>query len=101
VLAQGTTWLARRAAWLGDDDAAAAAAACYACDGMREVFRTVHQVVGAMGITDEFGLTRLTGKLISLHTELGGAAGNARALSRARWFAKAADGTAGTTILAS
>jgi hypothetical protein len=52
---------------------------------MREVFRSVHQVVGAMGITDEFGLTRLTGKLASLHTELGGAAAHARALAACRW----------------
>jgi alkylation response protein AidB-like acyl-CoA dehydrogenase len=85
VLAEGAAWLARRAAWSGDDDRTAAAAACYACKGMREVFRSVHQVVGAMGITDEFGLTRLTGKLAYLHTELGGAAANARALATARW----------------
>ncbi|MCW2581161.1 MAG: hypothetical protein JWR82_2762 [Blastococcus sp.] len=85
VLAQGAIWLARRAAWFADDDAAAAAAACYACEGMREVFRSVHQVVGAMGVTDEFGLTRLTGKLVYLHTELGGASANARALAAARW----------------
>jgi len=85
VLAEGTTWLARRAAWFTEDDEAAAAAATYACDAMREVFRSVHQVVGAMGVTDEFGLTRLTGKLVYLHTELGGAPANARALARARW----------------
>jgi alkylation response protein AidB-like acyl-CoA dehydrogenase len=85
VLAEGTTWLARRAAWSTEDDEAAAAAATYACDAMREVFRSVHQVVGAMGVTDEFGLTRLTGKLVYLQTELGGASANARALARARW----------------
>jgi hypothetical protein len=85
VLADATMWLARRAAWFGTDDAAAAAAACYACDGMREVFRSVHQVVGAIGITDEFELTRLTGKLAYLHTELGGAAAHARGLATIRW----------------
>ncbi|HVW42188.1 MAG TPA: acyl-CoA dehydrogenase family protein [Amycolatopsis sp.] len=87
MLAEGTTWLARRAGWFTDDDLAAAAAACYACKGMREVFRSVHQVVGGMGITDEFGLTRLTGKLAYLHTELGGATANARALAAGRWLA--------------
>ena len=100
VLAEGTTWLARRAAWFSDDDAAAAAAACYACDGMREVFRTVHQVVGAMGITDEFGLTRLTGKLIYLHTELGGASANARALAQARWSDLGAADRTGSALVA-
>jgi len=90
VIAEGTTWLARRAAWFTDDDVTAAAAACYACKGMREVLRSVHQVVGAMGITDEFGLTRLTGKLAYLHTELGGAPANARALATARWLANKA-----------
>src|SRR4051812_22951680 len=89
VLAQGAIWLSRRAAWYAEDDAAAAAAATYAAEGMREVFRSVHQVVGAMGITDEFGLTRLTGKLAALHTELGGAAAHARALAAARWPAAA------------
>jgi alkylation response protein AidB-like acyl-CoA dehydrogenase len=87
VLAEGATWLARRAAFFDHDDVAAAAAATYACEGMREVFHSVHQVVGAMGITDEFGLTRLTGKLAYLHTELGGAAANARALAQLRWVA--------------
>ena len=100
VLAEGTTWLARRAAWFSDDDAAAAAAACYACEGMREVFRTVHQVVGAMGITDEFGLTRLTGKLIYLHTELGGASANARALAQARWSGVGAADPTGSALVA-
>lgn len=100
VLAEGATWLARRAAWFSDDDAAAAAAACYACEGMREVFRTVHQVVGAMGITDEFGLTRLTGKLIYLHTELGGASANARALAQARWSGVGAADPTGSALVA-
>lgn len=87
VLAEGTKWLARRAAWSSHDDALAAAAACYACEAMRDTFRTVHQVTGAMGLTDEFELTRFTGKLAVLHTELGGAAEHARALAHNRWFA--------------
>jgi hypothetical protein len=98
VLADATMWLARRAAWLGTDDAAAAAAACYACEGMREVFRTVHQVVGAIGITDEFELTRLTGKLAYLHTELGGAAAHARDLAAIRWRGAGAEVGAATMV---
>jgi acyl-CoA dehydrogenase len=92
ILGQGAIWLARRAAADPSDDVAAAAAATYAAEGMREVFRTAHQVVGAMGITDEFGLTRLTGKLVALHTELGGAAAHARALAAARWPARVGAG---------
>jgi len=91
VAAQAATWLARRAACLGDDTSAAEAA-CYAAGHMRTVLRSLHQVSGAMGITDEFGLTRYTAKLAYLHTELGGAASHARALATSRWFAGASKG---------
>lgn len=85
VLAQGTTWLARRAAWDSADPVAAAAAACYGAEGIREVISTTQQVCGAIGITDEFGLTAYTARLALLQTELGGAIGHARALAHARW----------------
>jgi Acyl-CoA dehydrogenase, C-terminal domain len=85
VLSQGTKWLARRAAWDLTDPVAAAAAACYGAEGVREVISTTHQVCGAIGITDEFGLTAYTARLAMLQTELGGSAAHARALARARW----------------
>jgi hypothetical protein len=85
VLSQGTKWLARRAAWDLDDPVAAAAAACYGAEGIREVMSTTHQVCGAIGITDEFGLTAYTARLAMLQTELGGSIAHARALAHARW----------------
>jgi hypothetical protein len=85
VLSQGTKWLARRAAWDLTDEVAAAAAACYGAEGIREVISTTHQVCGAIGITDEFGLTAYTARLAMLQTELGGSAAHARALAHRRW----------------
>jgi hypothetical protein len=85
VLSQGTKWLARRAAWDTRDTVAAAAAACYGAEGIGEVMSTTHQVCGAIGITDEFGLTAYTARMAMLQTELGGAVAHARALAHARW----------------
>lgn len=85
VLSQGTKWLARRAAWDTTDTVAAAAAACYGAEGIREVISTTQQVCGAIGITDEFGLTAYTARLAMLQTELGGAIAHARALAHTRW----------------
>jgi hypothetical protein len=85
VSAQAAKWLARRAAWDPGDAAAAAAAACYAADGMREVLAATQQACGAIGFTDEFGLTQYTARMAMLQTDLGGAGAHARALARARW----------------
>jgi hypothetical protein len=85
VLSQGTKWLARRAAWDTTDTVAASAAACYGAEGIREVISTTQQVCGAIGITDEFGLTAYTARLAMLQTELGGAIAHARALAHTRW----------------
>lgn len=82
MFAQGAKWLARRAAWDHGDAAAASAAACYAAEGMREVMATTQQVCGAIGITDEFGLTQHTARTAMLQTDLGGASAHARALAR-------------------
>jgi Acyl-CoA dehydrogenase, C-terminal domain len=89
VLSQGAKWLARRAAWDTADTVAAAAAACYSAEGIREVISTAQQVCGAIGITDEFGLTAYTARLAMLQTELGGAIAHARALAHARWDERA------------
>lgn len=84
LLCQGSSWLARRAAWDVDDDVAAAAAASYAIEGIAEVVTSVHQVCGAIGLTDEFGLGTYTGGLTMLRSELGGRSAHAHALGRAR-----------------
>jgi len=85
VAAEASTWLARQATCV-DEPVLASAAACYSADAMRTVMRNVHQVCGAIGVTDEFGLSRYTAKLAYLQTELGGADTNARFLARQRWF---------------
>jgi hypothetical protein len=84
VVAQGTSWLARQAAWRQDPEVAFAAA-CYAADGGKEVISSTQQVCGAIGITDEFGLVRFTAPIAMLITELGGGRAHARELGRARY----------------
>jgi alkylation response protein AidB-like acyl-CoA dehydrogenase len=53
VVAEGTKWLTRWAAGVGDSHSALTAAA-YALDGISTVVENVHQVTGAIGITTEF-----------------------------------------------
>jgi hypothetical protein len=86
VLADGASWLARRAAWDVDDELAATLAATFTADALREVVPHVQQVCGAIGLTDELGLTRVTGKMLVLSTELGGATAHARDHARARFL---------------
>lgn len=85
VASQATKWLARRAAWDVDDHEAAAAAACYATSEAPEVLASVQQVCGAIGFTDEFGLTRFTARLAMLQTELGGPWAHARSVAELHW----------------
>jgi hypothetical protein len=86
VAAEGTTWMARRAAWNLDDATMAAAAATYACEAGRIAIEGTHQVTGAIGITHEYDLVLSTMRLGVLVTELGGAAAHARAVVQTRWF---------------
>jgi alkylation response protein AidB-like acyl-CoA dehydrogenase len=85
VYAEGTTWMARRAAWNVDDPVFAAAAATYACEAAEVVAEATHQVTGAIGITREYDLVLATMRLGVLETELGGAAQHARSVVEARW----------------
>jgi alkylation response protein AidB-like acyl-CoA dehydrogenase len=85
VYAEGTMWMARRAAWDAEDTAFAAAAATYACEAARVVVTTTHQVTGAIGIAREYDLVLSTMRLGFLETELGGAEFHARTLSHERW----------------
>lgn len=87
VVAEGTKWLARQAACSPDDDELAAAAATFATLGAREVVANTQQVCGAIGITDEFDLTRFTAPLVFLQAELGGAAAHGRDYARLRFAA--------------
>jgi alkylation response protein AidB-like acyl-CoA dehydrogenase len=85
VQAQGSMWLARRAAWQLDSDRPAAVAAAYATSAANTVFDSVHQVVGAIGFTTEFDLHLWSLKLPVLAAELGGPRAHATAVSATRW----------------
>jgi alkylation response protein AidB-like acyl-CoA dehydrogenase len=83
-IAEGVQWLARRAAWSGDE-ADATAAALYAQDHMAPVLYDCHQFNGALGMTLEHPLHFWTLRLRALQGELGGAPVQALALAEARW----------------
>ena len=84
VVAEGAKWMTRLAAGRGDG-ASALAAAAYALDGITSLVDGVHQVTGAIGITTEYDLAILTGRLIMLREELGGPRRLAAEVARHRW----------------
>jgi alkylation response protein AidB-like acyl-CoA dehydrogenase len=89
VQAQGSMWLARRAAWDLGSDRQAALAAAYAASAAGPVFDAVHQVVGAIGFTTEFDLHLWSLRLPVLAAELGGPRAHAAAAAAAQWPARA------------
>jgi Acyl-CoA dehydrogenase, C-terminal domain len=84
VVAEGARWLTRLAAGKRDTRSALIAAA-FALDGITSVIDGVHQVTGAIGITTEYDLALLTGRLIVLREELGGPRHLAAEVARERW----------------
>jgi alkylation response protein AidB-like acyl-CoA dehydrogenase len=95
VRAQGSMWLARRAAWHLDSELETALAAAYASAAALAVFDSVHQVVGAIGFTREFDLHMWSMRLPVLAAELGGQRAHAAAASAANWPSPAAKSAAG------
>ena len=87
VYAEGTMWMARRAAWDIADATMAAAAATYAAEAAQVVIDATHQVTGAIGIAHEYDLVLSTMRLGVLETELGGAPYHARVVAQERWLA--------------
>jgi alkylation response protein AidB-like acyl-CoA dehydrogenase len=85
VKAQGSMWLALRAAWHLDSELETALAAAYASAAALAVFDLVHQVVGAIGFTREFDLHLWSMRLPVLSAELGGPRAHASAASAANW----------------
>lgn len=85
VYAEGTRWLARRAAWDINAPVLAAVAATYACEAARVVIDATHQVTGAIGIATEYDLVLSTMRLGFLETELGGKSAHARLAARENW----------------
>jgi hypothetical protein len=87
--ARGAYWLAMRAAWSGDP-LHAALAALHAQRAVMQVNYDVHQFNGALGMTLEHALHCWTFRLRWLVGELGGAKGQAEAVSRLKWADTAA-----------
>jgi alkylation response protein AidB-like acyl-CoA dehydrogenase len=83
-MGQATRWLARRGAWHHTDEYRTAAAATFACLTARETYDNVHQVVGGIGVTTEYGMTEWTMRLLALHSELGGRRAHARRVAASR-----------------
>lgn len=79
VLAGGVRWLALKAAATGDSGDAALAASHAQESGSRIVYE-MHQMLGAMGMTLEHPLHLWTYRIKALLSELGGRAGQARAV---------------------
>lgn len=81
VLAGGVRWLALKAAGT-EDEGDAALAALHAQESATRIVYDVHQMLAAMGITLEHPLHLWTYRLKALLSELGGRAGQARAVAR-------------------
>lgn len=83
-MAHATRWLGRRGAWHSADEYRTASAAAFAAITARETYDNVHQVVGGIGVTDEYGMTEWTMRLLALHAELGGRRSHARRVAASR-----------------
>ena len=89
VLVEATRWLALEAAALGAAPEAAATACTYATAAAKQVVAETHQLTGAMGFTTEYPLHLFTTRAQGLTLELGGLDAHSRAISAARWNARA------------
>jgi alkylation response protein AidB-like acyl-CoA dehydrogenase len=85
VLKEGSRWLTYEASHHGAQPEGAATAAAHAVDAAQRVFNETHQFTGAMGFTREHDLHAWSMRLWALRLELDGAAGQRRAVARARW----------------
>lgn len=81
---EGARWLTLAAAWRGDDESAQIAAG-YATRTAGVVVREMHQLTGAIGLTNEYDLRLWTLRLEALRTELGGETGHYEAFTKHRW----------------
>jgi len=89
VWKEGSRWLTYEAAFRGAPPESAATAAAHAVDAAQRIFNETHQVTGAMGFTREHDLHGWSRRLGALRLELDGAAGQHRAVARARWAGSA------------
>ena len=82
---EGSRWLTYEASHHGATPERAATAAAHAVDAAQRVFNETHQFTGAMGFTREHDLHAWSMRLWALRLELDGAAGQRRAVAKARW----------------
>jgi alkylation response protein AidB-like acyl-CoA dehydrogenase len=85
VWAEGTRWLARRAAFEHASSELAAIAAAYAAQAAQIIGTDMHQLCGAIGFTTEFDLHLWTARLHALRVELGGVTAHQLATATAYW----------------
>jgi alkylation response protein AidB-like acyl-CoA dehydrogenase len=85
VWIEGCRWLAYEAAYAGAAAEPAATAAAHAMAAAGRVFSETHQLSGAMGFTQEHDLHVWSMRLQALRLELGGVAGQRRAVAQLRW----------------
>ena len=85
VRAEGTKWLARKAAFNGAASKDATAAAAFATQAAQIVGADMHQLAGAIGFTTEFDLHLWTTRLHGLRVELGGTTAHQLATAEAYW----------------
>lgn len=71
VRVEGSRWLTYHAAWSGAPDDAAALAATHAATSGRGLVRELHQLCGAIGLTEEFDLQLWTMRIRALYLEAG------------------------------
>jgi alkylation response protein AidB-like acyl-CoA dehydrogenase len=88
-IAESMRWLARRAAWSGNE-ADAAAAALYAQESIGPVAYDCHQFNGALGMTLEHPLHFWTLRMRALQGEMGGPAAHTDTILRTAWGVGAA-----------
>jgi alkylation response protein AidB-like acyl-CoA dehydrogenase len=84
VWVEGARWTTRAAAWHGNDESAATAAT-YAAMAARVLAPDLHQLSGAISMTEEYDLHFWTMRAQALRVELGGIGEHARALTHSRW----------------
>ncbi len=85
VRVEGARWLTRTAAW-SDQDEDAALAAAHATRAARRMAWEAHQLHGARGFTDAYGLGRHTLRLQYLSIAMGGPGAHGGDAGRARWL---------------
>lgn len=82
---EGARWLVYEAAAHGAPAEAAATAAAHTMSGLDRLTRETHQIMGAIGLTQEHDLHLWTFRMQAVRAELGGLRAHRQALAESRW----------------